>query len=107
MNEKNQYGMAMTKSLPCDGIKEKDYPPTFLEFNRILDGLSHENTIGHLFLEPLHGDFSEISYIKRFTRILNDDAFRNFFPISFEGRNNSDISIENIFIEQRRAHARG
>ena len=50
MNEKNQYGMAMTKPLPCDGIKEKDYPPTFLEFNRILDGLSHENTIGHLFI---------------------------------------------------------
>ena len=70
-------------------------------------GIDCRNNIGNCFLEPLHGDFSEISYVKRFTRILNDDAFRNFFPISFEGRNNSDISIENILIEQRRAHARG
>ena len=50
MDEKNQYEMAMTKPLPYGCIKEKDNPPTFLEFNRILDGLSHENTIGHLFI---------------------------------------------------------
>ena len=31
------------------------------------------------FLEPLCDDFSEISYIKKFTTIFNDDTFRNFF----------------------------
>ena len=33
--------------------------------------------------------------------------FEIVLPISFEGGNNSDISVENIFIEQRRAQVRG
>ena len=65
---------------------EKDF---YKLLNNSNFGIDCRNNIGNCFLEPLHGDFSEISYIKRFTRILNDDAFRNFFPISFEGRNNS------------------
>ena len=36
-----------------------------------------------------------------------NDTFKNFLPIYFEGRNNSDISLENIFIEQRRTNVRG
>ena len=83
---------------------EKDF---YKLLNNSNFGIDCRNNIDNCFLEPLHGDFSENSYIKKFTRILNDDTFRNFFPISFEERNNSDISIENIFIEQRRAHVRG
>ena len=30
-------------------------------------------------MKPLYDDFSEISYIKKFTTILNDDTFRDFF----------------------------
>ena len=30
-------------------------------------------------LEPLFDDFEEISYIKKFTTIFNDDTFRDFF----------------------------
>ena len=30
-------------------------------------------------MEPLYDDFDEISYIKRFTTIFNNDKFRNFF----------------------------
>ena len=32
-----------------------------------------------VFLEPLYDDFTEISYIKKFTTIFGDDTFRNFF----------------------------
>ena len=48
------------------------------------------NNIDNCFSEPLYDDISEI-----------------VLPISFEGGNNSDISVENIFIEQRRAQVRG
>ena len=47
MDDNDQYGRAKTKPLLYVCIKKKGYPPTLLEFNRILDGVSHEDTIGH------------------------------------------------------------
>ena len=49
MDKNNQYGMAMTKRLPYGCIKKQDKVPTLTEFNRILDSLSHNDNIGHLF----------------------------------------------------------
>ena len=37
------------------------------------------NNIDNCYLEPLYDDFSEISYIKKFTAIFNDNTFRDFF----------------------------
>ena len=37
MDENNQYGMAMTKSLPYGCIKKRDHPPTLAEFNKIIN----------------------------------------------------------------------
>ena len=42
-------------------------------------GIDCRNNIDNCYLEPLYDDFSEISYIKKFTTIFNDDMFRNFF----------------------------
>ena len=50
MDENNQYGMAMTKPLPYGCIKKQPYPPSMLEFNNIFDRISHEDSIGHLFV---------------------------------------------------------
>ena len=49
MDENNQYSQAMTKPLPYDCIK-KMKTPVMLEFDRILDRLSNEDSIGHLFI---------------------------------------------------------
>ena len=49
MDENNQYGMAMTKPLPYGCIKKNDTVPTMTEFNKILDCISHDDKIGHLF----------------------------------------------------------
>ena len=49
MDKNNQYGMAMTKPLPYGCIKKQDKVPTLTEFNKILDSLSPEDNIGHLF----------------------------------------------------------
>lgn len=45
-------------------------------------GIDCRNIIGNCCLEPLCDDFSEISYIKKFTPIFVDDTFCNFFSPS-------------------------
>ena len=42
-------------------------------------GIDCGNNIDNYMLEPLFDDFEEISYIKKFTTIFNDDTFRDFF----------------------------
>ena len=49
MNENSQHGIAMTKPLPYGCIKKRDKPPTLAEFNEIINEVSHEDSIGHLF----------------------------------------------------------
>ena len=50
MDENNQNGQAMTKALPYGCIKRQEHPPSLVEFNKILDKISHEDNIGHLFI---------------------------------------------------------
>ena len=44
------FRKAMTKPLPHGCIKRKDKPPTLMEFNQILDRISHKDKTGHLFI---------------------------------------------------------
>ena len=55
---------------------EKDFCKLLNNSNFGIDCL---NNIDNCYLEPLYDDFSEISYVKNYTTILNDDKFRNFF----------------------------
>ena len=55
---------------------EKDFCKLLNNSNFGIDCL---NNIDNCYLEPLYDDFSEISYVKNYTTILNDDTFRNFF----------------------------
>ena len=50
MDENNQCGIAMTKPLSYGCIKKRDQPPTLAEFNKIINKVSHEDSIGHLFI---------------------------------------------------------
>lgn len=50
MDENNQYGNAMTKRLPCCCIKKEKEVPCLQKFNLILENLSYEDKIGHLFI---------------------------------------------------------
>ena len=50
IDENNQYGQAMTKSLQYGCINKQEHPPSLTEVNRILDKISHDNNIGHLFI---------------------------------------------------------
>ena len=50
MNENNQCGMAMTKPQPFGCIKKIDQPHNLAEFNKILNEISYEDSVGHLFI---------------------------------------------------------
>ena len=50
MDENNQYRQAMTKPLPYGCIKKQEHVPNMNEFNKILDKISHDDNIGHLFI---------------------------------------------------------
>ena len=50
MDENNQYWQAMTKPLSYGCIKKQEHVPSITEFNKILDKMSHEDNIGHLFI---------------------------------------------------------
>ena len=74
MEENNQYGQAMTKPLPYGCIKRKENPPTLMEFNQILDRISHKDKIGHLFTVD----------IKFHNKNLKTLLFNEVYPPVFE-----------------------
>ena len=61
MEENNQYGNAMTKSLPTDSIKNSKKLPTMREFNLILQGISDTDKVGHLFIVDIEFDYKNAS----------------------------------------------
>ena len=50
MDENNQYGQAMTKPLTYDCIRKQEHVPNMTEFKKILDRISHDDNIWHLFI---------------------------------------------------------
>ena len=53
---------------------EKDF---YKLLNNSNFGIDCRNNIDNCYLGPLYDNFSEISYIKKFTTILNDDTFHH------------------------------
>ena len=63
--------------------RQKAATPVETDFFKLLNnrnfGIDCRNNIDNCILEPLYDDFGQISYIKKFTAIFNDDSFRHFF----------------------------
>ena len=76
MDENNQYGQPMTKPLPYGCIKKKKILLA-LQNLIILDGLSHENIIGHLFIVDI-----------KFKNINPKTLFIELYPPIFEKKKN-------------------
>ena len=55
---------------------ERDF---FKLLNNSNFGIDCRNNIDNSILEPLYDDFTEISYIKKFTTVFSGDTFRDFF----------------------------
>ena len=73
MDENNQYGTAMTKPLPFGCIKKKEKSPTPVEFSSILDSLSLDDNIGHLFIVDI-----------KFHDVNPKTLFNELYPPIFE-----------------------
>ena len=54
-DENNQYGFAMTRLMPTGCIKQNT-SPSWLEFNLLLEKVSLEDSIGHLFVVDIEFD---------------------------------------------------
>ena len=67
MDENNQYSRSMTKPLPYSWIKKQEHPPSLTELNRILDKISHDDNIWHLFIVNI-----KFNYINPKTLLFNE-----------------------------------
>ena len=74
MDENNQYGFGMTKPLPYGVIKKKKILPTLEELEQILNNVTLDNKLGHLFVVDIGFD-----KVNEKTRLFND-----FYPPIFE-----------------------
>ena len=54
-DENNQYGFAMTKPMPIGSIKDKE--PSWKEFNLLMEKVSLDDPIGHLFVVDIEFDY--------------------------------------------------
>ena len=54
-DESNQYGFAMTRPMPTSCIKQNN-SPSWLEFNLLIEKVSLDNAIGHLFVVDIEFD---------------------------------------------------
>ena len=66
--------------------KQKAISSVEKDFYKLLNnsnfGIDCRNNIDNRILEALYDEFTEISYIEKFTKIYNGDTFRNFFSPS-------------------------
>ena len=66
--------------------KQKAISSVEKDFYKLLNnsnfGIDCRNNIDNCILEALYDEFTEISYIEKFTKISNGDTFRNFFSPS-------------------------
>ena len=59
-DENNQYGFAMARPMPTGCIKQNN-SPSWLEFNLLLEKVSLEDSIGHLFVVDIEFDEKNVS----------------------------------------------
>ena len=59
-DENNQYGYAMTRPMPTGRIKQKTLP-SWVTFNLLIEKVSLEDKIGHLFVVDIEFDFENAS----------------------------------------------
>ena len=73
-DESNQYGFAMTKPMPIGSIKDKE--PSWKEFNLLMEKVTLDGPIGHLFAVDIEFDYEnatprQIMYNEMFPPIVD------------------------------------
>ena len=88
LDENNQYGNGMTKPLPTGCIKDSD-DISWETFNSLLESVSFEDTIGHLYIVDIEFDFKNAT--KR------EFAYNEIFPPIIEKQRMIDACQRSVF----------
>ena len=88
LDENNQYGYAMTKPMPTGCIKENNNP-SWLKFNLLLETVTLEDKIGHLFIVDI--EFDEENAGKR------EYYYNEIFPPIIEKEKKVDVNERSLF----------
>ena len=88
MDENNQYGFAMTKPMPTGCIKENN-SPSWLTFNLLLETVTLEDKIGHLFIVDIKFD-SENADERKY-------LYNEIFPRIIEKKTKIDVNDRSLF----------
>ena len=88
LDENNQYGFAMTRSMPTGCIKE--YPcPSFREFNLLLYGVTLHDPFGHLVVVDI--EFNEKEATER------EMLYNEIFPLIIEKQKTLDADERSVY----------
>ena len=88
LDENNQYGYAMTKPMPTGCIKENN-SPSWLKFNLLLETITLEDKIGHLFIVDIEFDLENADERKY--------LYNEIFPPIIEKQTKFDVNDRSLF----------
>ena len=88
LDENNQYGYAMTKPMPTGCIKENN-SPSWLKFNLLLETVTLEDKIGHLFIVDIEFDVENADERKY--------LYNEIFPPIIEKQTKIDVNDRSLF----------
>ena len=87
LDENNQYGYAMTRPMPTGCIKENN-SPSWLKFNLLLETVTLEDKIGHLFIVDIEFDLENADERKY--------LYNEIFPPIIEKNTKIDVNDRSI-----------
>ena len=87
-DENNQYGYAMTRPMPTGCIKQ-NASPSWVTFNLLIEKVSFEDVIGHLFVVDIEFDFENAS--------LRQLTYNEIFPPIIEKKKIMEANERSLF----------
>ena len=88
MDENNQYGFAMTKPMPTGCIKQNN-SPSWLKFNILLEKVTLDDEIGHLFIVDIKFDIENATE--------REFLYNEIFPPIIEKKTKIDVNDRSLF----------
>ena len=88
MDENNQYGFAMTKPMPTGCIRENN-SPSWIAFNTLLETVSLDDEIGHLFIVDIKFNYENVTE--------REYLYNEIFPPIIEKKTKIDVNDRSLF----------
>ena len=99
-DENNQYGFAMTKPMPIGSIKDKE--PSWKEFNLLMEKVSLDDPIGHLFVVDIEFDYENATP----RQIMYNEVFPPIIEKVLEPNEKSIFQLLELYSEDNKGKAK-